>query len=212
MRLQDPSENMPQPPSRGVSPRLAAGVLLVLDTGLGAVSTGIDPESSLRFWQLDAEGLSVRLVQRLPDQIRAFFLGRGFGSGAADRFARSCVFQTILRHPAEGIHEGTLGVDLAEWVVERSGDRHPLALAESWDLIWAEMGELESARIAFRWALFPTQQEFEPGDYNWGMISFGLPPGSPFDLHLKWRLGDREVVGTIEGIDCALDADSNEPR
>lgn len=183
---------------------------LAAGDGLGAVSTGMDPETSLRFWQLDVEGLSLRLVQRLPDQTRAFFVGRGFSSEAAERIAQSCVFQTILRHPAEATFGGTLGIDLRDWQVQQAGRRQTLLLADSWDPVWAEMDEPESARIAFRWSLFPTEQGFEPGDYNWGMISFGLSPGSRFDLHLQWRLGDAKREGAIQGIVCALDAESIE--
>jgi len=45
----------------------------------------------------------------------------------------------------------------------------------------------KAARIAFRWATFPTEQTFDAGgDYNWGMISIGLTPGDKFDLKVNW--------------------------
>jgi hypothetical protein len=49
----------------------------------------------------------------------------------------------------------------------------------------------------------PTCQHFEPGDYNWGMTSYGLPPGSRFDLKLKIELDGKPVEALIEGLQCA---------
>ena len=64
----------------------------------------------------------------------------------------------------------------------------------------------EGHRVAFRWATFPTQQSFEAGgDYNWGMISFGLPPGSVFDLQLVWRQDNIVKTQWIKQIECPAD-------
>lgn len=37
------------------------------------------------------------LVQRPPDQTRAFLRARGFGAAQAERIAQSCVFQATFR-------------------------------------------------------------------------------------------------------------------
>ena len=80
---------------------------------------------------------------------------------------------------------------------------------ERWDDVWQEGEESQAARIAMRWSLLPTRQRFEPGDYNWGMTGFGLPPGSVFDLELILRLGDKRVARSIDGIVCAPDREAN---
>jgi hypothetical protein len=53
--------------------------------------------------------------------------------------------------------------------------------------------------------LLPTQQEYAPDDYNWGMTSYGLPPGSEFDLVFAWHRGEQNFGGQIAGIECAPD-------
>lgn len=61
-----------------------------------------------------------------------------------------------------------------------------------------------ASRLAFRWATFPTQQTFEQGgDYNWGMTSFGLPPGTIFDLHVFWMQGSQQKDLWIKSIQCS---------
>ena len=67
------------------------------------------------------------------------------------------------------------------------------------------MGVSQAARIAFRWSLLPTSQRFEAGDYNWGMTSFGLTPGSRFHLELVWYRDGRRESGRIEHVECARD-------
>jgi hypothetical protein len=64
-----------------------------------------------------------------------------------------------------------------------------------------------AARLVVRWGLFPTRQEFLPGDYNWGLTAYGIPPGSVFDLDLTWLEGGKARTGRISGIRCAPDVD-----
>ncbi len=185
------------------------GIVLTLATylasGPGAlaadVTAGEDPETRLASWTWQHQGVSVQLVQRLPDQTRAFFLGRGFGTEAVERVAQSCVFQTIFRNDGKEPVE----YDLGDWSVRRGAGQAPLLTRETWDRQWQDFGIAQPPRIAFRWALLPTVQRFEPGDYNWGMTSFGLLPGEGFDLVLKLTIGGNPVTGEIQSIQCASD-------
>lgn len=189
-------------------PRGIALVLLPLFTLGGAwipaaaeVGRATDPETGLLSWTWREQGVSVELTQRLPDQTRAFFLGRGFAAAAADRIGLACVFQTVFRNDGKS----TVEYDLSDWSVLYQGERLPLRTREVWDPEWETQGIEQASRIAFRWALLPTVQRFEPGDYNWGMTSFGLPPGERFDLMLLVNIGGRPVEGTVAGVICAPD-------
>ncbi len=167
------------------------------------VQTGSDPETGLRFWQWSEDGVSVRLVQRLPDQTRGFFLARGFRAAEADRIARACVFQTIFRN--DGARP--VDFDLRDWRVLHQGQSSRLRVREDWDALWPEDAVSKAARIALRWSLLPTRQHFEPGDYNWGMSAYGLAPGSRFDLRLVLHIGGQPVEALLPGIECPRDGD-----
>jgi hypothetical protein len=171
-----------------------------LDAGAG-VETGEDADTSRRSWTWSDQGVSVQLLQLLPDQTRAFFLGRGFKAQDAERIATSCVFQTIFRNDGDR----PVAYDLNDWTRRHDGERAPLRTRERWDTSW-EAGTLgQPQRIALRWALLPTVQRFEPGDYNWGMTSFGLPPGATFDLTISVRLGGETVTAEVPAVTCAAD-------
>jgi hypothetical protein len=167
------------------------------------VATGIDEETGLKSWTWNVNGVSVQLVQRLPDQTRAFFMGRGFSTDAADIIGQACVFQTIFRNDSKQ----AVSYDLGKWEVIHQDNRLPLQVRETWDRRWQTLGVSQSARIAFRWSLLPTRQRFEPGDYNWGMTSFGLVPGERFDLALTIDHGGHPVNARILAVECAINPD-----
>jgi hypothetical protein len=72
---------------------LAAAMLSLAAPAVAVVNTGIDAEVQLPYWEVVEHGISMRLVQRLPDQTRGFFEARGFSVADSELIAQSCVFQ-----------------------------------------------------------------------------------------------------------------------
>jgi hypothetical protein len=147
------------------------------------------------------------LIQRLPDQTRGFYQARNFPLAVADEIARNCIFQTIIRNKGASGTGRPIAVNLETWRITRDGTETGMKLKEPWLASWPGTTVGQAARLAFQWAMFPTRQEFLPGDYNWGMTAYGLSPGSAFDLHLTWQTGGREDSGWIRGIECAPDVE-----
>ena len=183
----------------------ATAALLLSTSATAVVERGIDAETQLKSWKLSEGAFSLELIQRLPDQTRGFFLARGFSSQIADDIGTQCVLQTIGRN-TDSSGGASIRYNLADWVVRSDSETRSIKFKEQWDQEWSEQEVNTAARLAFRWATFPTQQEFEPGgDYNWGMISFGLPPGSVFDLQLRWQQDNQEKHHWITQIECPND-------
>lgn len=156
----------------------------------------------LHGWRLRDSALELEVIQRLPDQTRAFFEARGFRAGEVEEIAGACIMQAILRNVSD---DAVVEVDLTNWRRTAADSTGPLRLRDDWKPVWEGAGVSQPARIAFNWALFPTRQRFSPGDYNWGMMSFALAPGSVFDLHLEWREDTVEYENVMPGIRCAAD-------
>ena len=169
------------------------------------VTTGIDAEATLPYWELSTPGMSVRLVQRLPDQTRGFFLARGLPREAVEKVAQHCVFQTVFKNNSQTITPSALDYDLRDWVVAAGEAQRGMKTREDWAEEWARFDVPQPARIAFEWALFPTRQVYNPGDYNWGMSVFDVAPGTVFDLELVWRQYGETRSATIESVQCAPD-------
>ncbi len=141
---------------------ISLGFLLLAGVTAAAVTVEVGENTGLRTWQWVHEGVSLRLVQRLPDQTRAYLLGRGFPATAAGEVATSCFFGTMFRN------DGTapLDFDLATWKVVQKGKETRMLVREHWKTGLQEHAIPKAARIALHWSLMPTQQHFEPGDYT----------------------------------------------
>jgi len=182
---------------------MALTMLLIAAAG---VSHGIDEEAQFPYWQIEDRGVSVRLVQRLPDQTRGYFQARGFSIDQADLIAQQCVFQTIFKNArARSTGAGTIQYNLREWVVYSRGREQGLKTREDWQKEWKTRKAPAPAQLAFEWSLLPTHQVYQPGDYNWGMSIFNLAPGSTFDLDVVWHQGGEKQVVRIRDIRCAPD-------
>ena len=184
-----------------------AGLLLNSGYALADVSlsTGIDQDAQLPYWEIRDQGMSLRLVQRLPDQTRGFFLARGFGKAETDIIAQSCVFQTVFKNESYKTTPSPLKYNLRDWVIRVPGRTQGLKVREDWKQEWQKRKIALAAQLAFEWALYPTQQIYRPGDYNWGMSIFNLLPGTKFDLKVVWHQFDKMHTATIKDIQCAAD-------
>jgi len=178
---------------------------LIACTPVMKLSQGTDPEAQLPFWEVANDILSIRIVQRLPDQTRGFFQARGFSVAEADLIADSCVFQTVLSNRATTTRPVTIEYDLQEWNVITPGDSGRLKTREYWKILWNEHRISIPAQLGFEWALLPTRQVYQPGDYNWGMTLYGLPPGTQFNLELVWYENGERRHARIDGLECAPD-------
>ena len=162
-----------------------------------------DAGTSLRSWQTGDHGVSLSVAQISPAQALAFYRARGFEPDAAAHYAAACVFQLVLRNEAA---DGTLTSRLASWRVRTETAAQRFVPLESWEGEWERRGVAEPARIAFHWAQFPAEQQFEPGDWIMGMAALSPRPQASFDLNYQWSIDGIFHRGTLSGLRCA-DAD-----
>ncbi len=168
---------------------------------LAALLTTADAPVETR--ETRTSGVYLSLTQVLPDQVRAFYLGRGFDADSAELLAtKACVFQTVFRNESAA---GGIAFNLADWRVRTTQGEAPPKLEPEWQREWERRGVGPGPRTAFRYALFPSEHRYDVGDWNMGMTTFTLPPGSRFDLKFVWREGDKQREAVITGVRCATD-------
>lgn len=194
--------------------KLAIGTLLSLSLfamELGAVEVSRHRESAsgAEGWRLLDEQIRVELNPLYRDQVRAFYLGRGFSEVIAERISRECVYQAVVENVSSEHVPVSLEVRLAEWGVASAGGGNFQCLVAKPERIktLARAGASEAALLAFKWATFPEQQDFKlSGDYGWGMILFGEQQGARFDLRVRWYANGEVRQHTIRGLTCLGDA------
>ncbi len=152
-------------------------------------------------WQTHKHGVHFSLTQISPEQAQAFYSNRGFTLAQIEDYAASCVYMTVLRNDTA---PGTIHYVSNQWSVLLNGKTHSLTTVDQWLQSLIDKKIKKSALIAFRWAQFPVEQEYEPGgDWNQGMLSIGLPPASQFDITARWNIGATDYQATLQGVKCA---------
>lgn len=172
-----------------------------------AVTHSVNEDNGLRGWRLLEGDIEIELIQRLPDQTRALFMNHGFSREVIEQLALSCMFQTIIRNTGVSGTEQTVAIDLTGWRMRHDGREQGILLKEPLLESWSDADADKAAKLVVQWGMFPTRQEYLPGDYNWGLTAYGIPPGAMFDLDVNWQEGGRQRTGRIHGIVCAPDVD-----
>jgi len=182
--------------------------LLLMPLLCGAeVLRSANEENGLEKWHFIDSGIEIELVQRLPDQTRALFMNHAFSREVIEQLALSCMFQTIIRNTGKSGAEQTISIDLTQWRMQHAGKTSGILQKEPLLASWSDEDADAAAKLVIRWGMFPTQQEYLPGDYNWGLTAYGIPPGSRFDLAVTWQEGEVQRRGEIKDIMCAPDVD-----
>jgi len=160
-----------------------------------------DPDTGLATWETHADGVTFSLTQILQDQARAFYVNRGFTLDQIESYATSCVFMTVVRNDDA---PGRIHFIRSNWSILTGGKSRPPEPVSAWIQRLKENNVTKSALIAFRWAQFPLEQEYEPGgDWNQGMISVGLSAGSQFDIIARWDVNGKPYEAKLEEVRCA---------
>lgn len=167
--------------------------------------TGTDDMAQLPYWEWRNDYMTFRLVQRLPDQTRAYFSGRGFNPETVKMIADFCIFQTVYTNISSGDSRHVIKHDIRDWKYLYRGKALRMKPREDWAPFWLEKGIAQAQVVAFEWSLLPSIQVFEAGDYNWGMSVFELPHGASFDLELNWKVDGKPQKALMKNLACAKD-------
>lgn len=189
-------------------PGLVAAVLVVgwasRAEAQGAPEELQTPTSETAVWRWQADGLRFETAALPPDRVRSFMAARGFGEAARDLVIdEGCIFRSAIGNLSSTPGAPQITLDQREWRVFVNGEVRRLRMRPDWPAVWDRLNVAKSPRVAFNWALFPPQQRFAPVDYNWGLLSFGLQPGTRFDVEIVWREGDQRRTARFENLECA---------
>jgi hypothetical protein len=196
----------------GILGKIVIAVLLVCGISLALpvhaeVRRSANEDNGLEKWHFIAGDIEIELVQRLPDQTRALFMQHEFSREVVEDLALSCMFQTIIRNSGKSGSGQPVSIDLTGWRMQHAGKPSGIQLKEPLIESWSDADASPAAKLVVRWGMFPTRQEYLPGDYNWGLTAFGIPPGSQFDLDVTWTEGGKSHGGEIRDVVCAPDVD-----
>lgn len=174
---------------------------MITVTPVMAQEAGLEGPGVFRW---EGEGLRIETQALVHDQVRGFFIGRGFDEAGVNVLVNeACLFRSAIGNQALDPKAPHITINQREWRIFVGDEEHKLRTRKDWQPVWDRLNVDTEQRVAFKWALFPQTQEFAPTDYNWGMITFGLAPGTRFDLEIVWREGEQKRTKRFEGMECA---------
>lgn len=178
-------------------------LLLINPVNAASISRHDQTASGLQGWRIQDENIKIELNPLQKDQVRAFYLGRGFSKQLTERIAGSCVYQAVIENISNPELNTQLEVDLSDWRLNDGLNELALRSKDEWIQEWTDSGASASAILAFKWATFPARQFFKlTGDYGWGMILFGKPKGETIDLRVKWYTNGELMEQMVTGLSC----------
>lgn len=178
------------------------GLLLTLLVSLNAVfaSTNdvdlkINPDTGLKSWSWQGDGLAIELIQVAPDFIRASYSSRGLPSNLIESVATRCVFGTIVRN----VSNKALKYQVADWRYTLPGQQleKKIKTKTEWVEEWHAMG------VRFSWSILADDPVFEVGDWIQGFTTMAEPHGSTVDLRIRWEVEGRNYERILLGLECA---------
>jgi len=150
-------------------------------------------------WRLQTDdGLTLVFERLFPDMVRTFYINRGFKLDAANRYAGTCVYKSVLKNSGKGKME----VNLRDWQVLVDGKPRLFKIEPDWQKDWEKMSVSKSARIAFTWSQMRPVQVHGPEDWLQGMSNMDLEPNTRYDMKVVWKRDGKKFEAILKNIEC----------
>ncbi|MBF0193075.1 MAG: hypothetical protein HQL71_00900 [Magnetococcales bacterium] len=184
-------------------------VLLILLLTLITVKKAYSASNKNEISKYVIDNLRLELRPFAVNTSEAFLQARGFSQDQAKAVAKkACIHKLEIHNTATNAENIAIIIDLKKWIVITSANppTHPPAVREVWPKRWqntfAKNMPNKRAKIAFKWALFPTYQVFWPADYNWGLIAFDLEANTEFKLQIQFKIDEKIYKKTFKNLRC----------
>ena len=148
--------------------------------------------------------VAIRIVLRNPQQLTAFYLGRGFNRPAIDRIIKTCFITPVIHNKTLPL----LWLELDHWRFTRGNEEIPRIKRGYWRKQWQEAELPQAHRSTFGWTLMPEARDLRLDERVGGSVV--IPKQTkPFTLIMNFhttrdKQGRIKTVG-FEDIECVSD-------
>lgn len=176
-------------------------VMLLLSLPAGAQPAD---KPAIRF-SFSGQGLTVHAMTRTPDQMTAFYAGRGFPANMLVPISHVCFLTVSMRHT----RHDAVWLEPSRWrMVDAEGHTVQRLNREFWNRVWETMQAPAASRATFGWSQLPESRDLQPEEPVGGNITIVQPRG-PFTLEMPFATGkDKkgpEIVARIKDLVCHVD-------
>lgn len=174
-------------------------LLLLLLTGFCVAAEPAKPNRP----GIENEHFKIRLAPNTPNQMAAFYTGRGFPQFAIDEVSKLCFVSVGLYNKSKDI----VWLDMSSWRFHTSDGELKRFERSYWKTRWQELGLEKRFQSTFRWTLVPEKLDFRPAEGEGGNIV--LPrTDKPITVTASIAVGSNKSKVydiKIENLYCAYD-------
>jgi hypothetical protein len=178
--------------------------LLVLNAWLATPALPAPPPPAAPGPSYADDSVSIRIVQRSPEQLAAFYLARGFNQAAIDQILKTCVITPIIENKTFD----ALWLELDRWRFTRADDTIARLPRDYWPEQWRASGLPQAQQSTFGWTLLPEVRDLRIDESAGGSVIIPWQT-RPFTLSMHFPTGlDRQgPVKTVifEDLECVGD-------
>lgn len=175
--------------------------LILLAYSVSATGQAVGAAKSYDF---ENAALKIHLTPRTPEQMAAFYEGRGFPPAMIALLQQQCFITVGIRNKSTDI----LWLDLDHWQFTSAQGEVRRYARTHWQGLWKQLEIPAPSQATFRWTLLPETLDFRPDEAEGGNIILERV-SQPFTLAASFATGnDRSktmIRVEIDNVRCAYD-------
>jgi len=154
-------------------------------------------------WYEDAS-VFIRIVQRTPEQLTAFYLGRGFNQAAINSILDTCFITPVIENKTFD----ALWLELDRWVFSRDGEPIPRITRDYWPDKWRSAALPQAQQSTFGWTLLPEVRDLRIDESAGGSVAIPWQTKTfTLSMHFPTGLDKQGPLKTVtfENLRCTRD-------
>ena len=178
------------------------GLLMLITANLtiAAVSPDGDYEKNDRY-KFENKNIKFGLYPRTPEQMAAFYEGRGFQDKAINKIAQTCFITVGMRN----LSGQKIWLDLKDWKFYSSHGNIERIDRYKWQEIWKQLDVPLANQSTFTWTLLPEARDLHPDEPVGGNLIF-VPVDIPFTIEANFKTGEdkngKPLQVKMENVKC----------
>lgn len=152
-------------------------------------------------YKIENQFVKFGLYPRTPEQMAAFYEGRGFPRQAIEATTQHCFITVGMRN----ISKTKIWLDLARWrIYDKQGDIARTS-RDQWKQKWQQLNVSLANQATFNWTLLPETRDLHPDEPVGGNITL-QPTDHPFTIEAVFATGEdqqgKPLVIKIDNVRC----------
>lgn len=152
-------------------------------------------------YKVENQFVKFGLYFRTPEQMAAFYEGRGFPKQAIEATTQHCFITVGMRN----ISKTKIWLDLSRWRIYNEQGEIARTSRDQWKQKWQQLNVPLASQATFNWTLLPETRDLHPDEPVGGNITL-QPTESAFTVEAVFATGDdqqgKPLVIKIDNVRC----------